>query len=420
MNILLIGGGGREHAMARSISKSPDLHKLYILPGNPGMNSYGINLDISIDKLEEIEKFVLENAIKLIVVGPEGPLVEGFADHFIKHEDILVIGPTKQGAMLEGSKAFAKVFMKNNSIPTARYFECDQFNFNQGYDFIDQLTTSVVLKADGLAAGKGVLIIDDKQEAKEELTKMLNGKFGPASSVVVIEEFLTGIEFSVFVLTDGKDFILLPEAKDYKRIGEGDKGLNTGGMGAVSPVPFFKDELKQKVIDKIITPTIEGLSSDNINYVGFIFFGLINVNGEPYVIEYNCRMGDPESEVVFPRIESDVVEMFESIRHNRLKDYNIVIDPKSAATVVLVSGGYPEEFKKGLEINFAADIESSIVFHSGTKVIDDVLVTNGGRVLAITSFGNDIEEAVKKSLNTAKLIDYEGKYYRKDIGKDLM
>lgn len=420
MNILLIGGGGREHAIARSISKSPVLHKLYILPGNPGMSSYGINLDISIDNLEEIEKFVLDNAVTLIVVGPEAPLVAGFADHFKKHEDILVIGPTKQGAMLEGSKAFAKTFMKNNSIPTARYFECDQFNFNQGYDFIDQLTPPIVLKADGLAAGKGVLIIDDKKEAKDELTKMLNGKFGSASSIVVIEEFLSGIEFSVFVLTDGKDYILLPEAKDYKRIGEGDTGLNTGGMGAISPVPFFNDELREKVVEKIIKPTIDGLASDKIDYVGFIFFGLINVKGEPYVIEYNCRLGDPETEVVFPRIESDVVEMFESIRENKLREFNIVIDPKTAATVVLVSGGYPGEFKKEIEINFAADIEKSIVFHSGTKMNEDSLVTNGGRVFAVTSFGDNINEAVNKSLQTAKLIDYDGKYYRKDIGKDLI
>lgn len=421
MNILLVGGGGREHAIARSISKSPDLHKLFILPGNPGTTSYGINLEsLKMDDFDGIEKFVLENNISLIVVGPEAPLVDGFADVFNKYPEILVIGPSKQGATLEGSKSFAKKFMRNHNIPTAKYFECDQFNYKQGYDFIDQLHPPIVLKADGLAAGKGVLIIHNKKEAQDELNNMLNGKFGTASSVVVIEEFLSGIEFSVFALTDGKDFILLPEAKDYKRIGEGDEGLNTGGMGAVSPVPFFDEVLKEKVLKQIVEPTINGLRIERIDYIGFVFFGLINVDGEPFVIEYNCRLGDPETEVVFPRIESDVVEMFESIRSNTLKDYVLKINPDIAATVVLVSGGYPGDFVKGREILFSDEIEDSIVFHSGTKTKDDALTTNGGRVFAVTSFGNTIEEAVKKSLQSASKIEYEGKYYRKDIGKDLM
>lgn len=420
MNILLVGGGGREHAIARSISKSPTLHKLYILPGNPGTTSYGINLDLDIDDTIEIEKFVLANAITLIIVGPEAPLVAGFADRYKKHKDILVIGPTKAGAMLEGSKAFAKTFMKQHKIPTAKYYECDEINYKQGLDFINSLTPPIVLKADGLAAGKGVLILDDKDEAQDELMKMLNGKFGAASAKVVIEEFLSGIEFSVFALTDGKDYILLPEAKDYKRIGEKDTGLNTGGMGAVSPVPFYNEELRSKVINRIIEPTIKGLQIEDIEYKGFIFFGLINVGGDPYVIEYNCRLGDPETEVIFPRIDSDVVEMFESIRNNKLKDFDIKINPKVATTIVLVSGGYPEEFEKGKEILFEVDIEESIVFHSGTKTVDNSLVTNGGRVFAVTSLANSIEEAINTSLNSASKIDYEGKYCRKDIGSDLL
>ncbi|MBK8701528.1 MAG: phosphoribosylamine--glycine ligase [Saprospiraceae bacterium] len=420
MNVILIGNGGRENALARAIAQSTMLHTLYILPGNPGTAAYGVNVPIPAKNTDDIEKFALDHEVSLIVVGPEAPLVDGFADHFKKHPHILVVGPSAYGAQLEGSKAFAKKFMQRHHIPTARYFECDATNLNQGIDFLRLLQSPYVLKADGLAAGKGVLIINDISEAEHELTAMLNGKFGDASATVVIEEFLSGIEFSVFALTDGKDYVLLPEAKDYKRIGEGDAGLNTGGMGAVSPVPFCNEALMQKVIDRIVAPTINGLHAEEIDYKGFVFFGLINVNGDPFVIEYNCRMGDPETEVVFPRIDADVLSMFEAIRHQQLGAFEMKFVPGTAVAVMMVSGGYPGDYETGKEITLGIVHEDSIVFHAGTTLTDGKLVTSGGRVLAVTSFGKDIAEAASRSYQTVENIYFEGAYYRKDIGKDLM
>lgn len=417
---MLIGSGGREHALARSIHHSKLLQKLYILPGNPGTDAYGENITLDITDNNLLKEFVSKHEIAIIVVGPEAPLVNGLADQFLNSETI-VIGPSQAGAMLEGSKAYAKEFMQRHHIPTAKYFECNIDNLEEGFTFLHSLKAPYVLKADGLAAGKGVLIIDNIEEAKEELKAMLNGKFGAASSVVVVEEFLSGVEFSVFALTDGHDYVLLPEAKDYKRIGEKDTGLNTGGMGAISPVPFFDEELKSKVIVQIVDPTIKGLSKDGIPYCGFVFFGLINVNGNPFVIEYNCRMGDPETEVVFPRIQSDVLELFKSVRGGKLNQKSIEVDKRIAATVVMVSGGYPESYTKGKPISIPQILpESSIIFHSGTSLVDSKLVTSGGRVLAITSFGNNIEDAVKQSLAVADAVSYEEKYYRRDIGQDLL
>lgn len=414
-----MGSGGREHALALGLSKGRDLETLYIAPGNPGTEQLGTNVKLDMGDFLQVEAFVLEKGIDMIVVGPEAPLVAGIADHFKKHSHIQVIGPSAQGAQLEGSKAFSKKFMQRHQVPTAGYFECDATNLQQGIDFLRSMPGPYVLKADGLAAGKGVLIIDDIQEAEEALTEMLNGMFGEASATVVIEEFLSGIEFSVFALTNGKQYILLPEAKDYKRIGEGDQGLNTGGMGAVSPVPFVDDHMKQLVEERIVKPTVAGLAAEEIDYQGFIFFGLINVNGAPYVIEYNCRMGDPETEVVFPRISSDVLEMMKACADHQLDQYQLQVNPQTAVTVMMVSGGYPGDYEKGKEINIEYQGDS-MVFHAGTSMKEGKLVTSGGRVLAVTSFADSIKAAAVASYKAIDEIYFEGAYYRRDIGGDLI
>ena len=419
MKVLLLGSGGREHALALGLSKGRDMETLYIAPGNPGTEQLGTNVKLDMGDFQQVEAFVLEKGIDMIVVGPEAPLVAGIADHFKKHSHIQVIGPSAQGAQLEGSKAFSKKFMQRHQVPTAGYFECDATNLQQGIDFLRSMPGPYVLKADGLAAGKGVLIIDDIQEAEEALTEMLNGMFGEASATVVIEEFLSGIEFSVFALTNGKQYILLPEAKDYKRIGEGDQGLNTGGMGAVSPVPFVDDQMKQLVEERIVKPTVAGLAAEEIDYQGFIFFGLINVNGAPYVIEYNCRMGDPETEVVFPRISSDVLEMMKACADQQLDQYQLQVNPQTAVTVMMVSGGYPGDYEKGKEINIEYQGDS-MVFHAGTSMKEGKLVTSGGRVLAVTSFADSIEAAAVASYKAIDEIYFAGAYYRRDIGGDLV
>lgn len=421
MNILIIGSGGREHALAWKIAQSPNCTQLFIAPGNPGTALCGINVALQINDFEGLKKFSLDNDISMIVVGPEAPLVDGITDAF-KSDDtkhIHVLGPSAYAAQLEGSKAFAKQFMQKYNIPTAAYLEVSQENIAEGMSFLDTLSGPYVLKADGLAAGKGVLIVDKVETAKENLAEMLNGQFGKASEKVVIETFLDGIEFSVFALTDGKDFVILPEAKDYKRIGEGDTGLNTGGMGAVSPVPFVDDDMWQKVINTIVKPTIDGIHAEGMDYKGFVFFGLIKVGNDPFVIEYNCRMGDPETEVVFPRIESDIVTLFADVFTANLKNTQLQISEKSAATVMMVSGGYPGDFEKHKVISGADEVTSSIVFHSGTTQKDGNTVTNGGRVMAITTLHEDFREAVKISLANADQIDYVGKNYRRDIGFDL-
>lgn len=420
MNVILIGNGGREHALAKSMSESAALTKLYIAPGNPGTALHGTNVDIKVNDFANLEAFALVNDVTLIVVGPEAPLVDGIANYFKKHAHICVVGPTAHGAQLEGSKAFAKKFMLHRGIPTAKYFECDATNLHQGVDFLHTLKPPYVLKADGLAAGKGVLIIDNVVEAEHELTSMLNGKFGQASSTVVIEEFLSGIEFSVFAITDGRSYLLMPEAKDYKRIGEGDTGLNTGGMGAVSPVPFVDKAMMDKVIERIVKPTIDGFVHDEIDYRGFVFFGLINVNGEPYVIEYNCRMGDPETEVVIPRIKSDLLPIFMSLKDQTLHQHSLEIKDEVATTVMLVSGGYPGDYPTGHSIEIGQLHSDSFAYHAGTKMNGGDLVTSGGRVMAITSFGGDIETALSKSYTSIEKIKFGGMYFRKDIGRDLL
>jgi phosphoribosylamine--glycine ligase len=420
MKILLIGSGGREHALAQKISYSPLCDQLYTMPGNPGTAQYGINIGGVVTDFVHISNFCKEHQINMVVVGSELPLCEGITDYLQEHNPkIIVIGPTAKGAKLEGSKSFAKEFMQRHKIPTAAYFRCTQSNIQEGIEFLKTMSAPYVLKADGLAGGKGVLILEEETEAIGELESMLGGKFGQASTCVVIEEFLSGIEFSVFVLTDGKSYYLLPEAKDYKRVGEGDKGLNTGGMGAISPVPFLNEELLQKVKHQIIEPTVNGLYKDEIDYKGFIFFGLINVNGSPYVIEYNCRMGDPETEVVMPRLESDIVEAFEALKTQSLHLLKADYSPLAAATVILVSGGYPGKFETGKSITGLEDVNDCFVFHAGTHIESDRLVTAGGRVLAITSMGEDFKEAVNNSLANAERINYDGKYYRRDIGFDL-
>lgn len=422
MRILLIGSGGREHAIAWKLAQSKKLDKLFIAPGNAGTLQVGTNVDIGVNDIERIGKFVLSERIGMVVVGPEEPLVKGLHDYFLGHNDlkhIPVIGPSKDGAMLEGSKDFAKQFMVRNHIPTARYKSFTSGGLHDALRFLETLKPPYVLKADGLAAGKGVLILDDMEEAGKELELMFAGKFGQASATVVIEEFLKGTELSVFVLTDGKSYVLLPEAKDYKRIGEGDNGLNTGGMGAVSPVPFANEAFMKKVKDTIIQPTIDGLQREKIFYRGFIFFGLINVNGDPYVIEYNVRMGDPETEVVMPRIKNDLAEVFEAVAKGELDRINIEIDPRTVTTVMLVSGGYPGAYANGKVMTGLTNIRDSILFHAGTRLSDGYTVTNGGRVLAVSSYGNTIKEAVSISNKNAALIDFEGKYYRKDIGFDI-
>ena len=422
MNILLLGSGGREHAMARSLAKSKRLNQLYIAPGNAGTSQHGTNIPLDILDFDIIKSWSQDKKIDMIIVGPEAPLVEGIydvikGDETTKH--IAVIGPSSDGAMLEGSKSFAKKFMSEFNVPTAAYLEVTKDNLEEGINYLSNNVGPYVLKADGLAAGKGVLIIDDTQEAINSLKVMLAGQFGQASAIVVIEQFLDGIEFSVFALTDGKDYVILPVAKDYKRIGEGDTGLNTGGMGAVSPPPFVTDELMQKVENRIVKPTIEGISKRGFDYVGFVFIGLIRVNNEPFVIEYNCRMGDPETEVVFPRIQSDVVDLMEAASRGTLAEVQIDINPLTAAAVMLVSGGYPEAYQKEKLVTNIPTTYNSIIFHAGTKVEDKKIVTNGGRVIAITSFGEDYKCALDSAKKIAEEIQFEGKYYRKDIGFDL-
>jgi len=423
MKILLLGSGGREHAFAWKLSQSPLCEKLFIAPGNAGTSQYGENVAIGINDFTAIEKFVLENKVELVVVGPEDPLVNGIYDYFQSKEElknIPVIGPSKTGAQLEGSKAFAKQFMVRHRIPTAAYGEFTIENLEDGFDFIDEQNPPIVLKADGLAAGKGVLIVPEHGEAKENLREMIEqNKFGKASAKVVIEQFLKGIEFSVFVLTDGNNYKILPHAKDYKRIGEGDTGLNTGGMGCISPVPFVNDEMMRKVEERVIIPTIEGLKKDNIVYKGFIYIGLMNVNGDPYVIEYNCRMGDPETEIVLPRIKNDLVDLLIAVGNDNLQEKQIEIDERAAATVIVASGGYPEDYAKGKEITGLESVNDSIAFHAGTKKEGGKILTNGGRVLAVTSFGKDIHEAVAKSNSSIEKINFEGKYYRRDIGYEF-
>ena len=423
MNILILGSGGREHAFAWKLAQSKKLGKLYIAPGNAGTASVGTNVDISVNDFEAIKKFVLENAINMVVVGPEDPLVKGIYDFFqadAQLKNISVIGPQKAGAELEGSKDYSKKFMIRHGIPTARYETFTKDTLAEGLKFLETLEPPYVLKADGLAAGKGVVIPTTLEDAKTELTEMLaHAKFGAASAKVVIEEFLKGIELSVFVLTDGNSYKILPAAKDYKRIGEGDKGLNTGGMGAISPVPFANEAFIKKVEDRVIIPTINGLKKEGIVYKGFIFIGLMNDNGDPKVIEYNVRMGDPETESVIPRIKSDLLDLFEGVANGNLNEKTFEVDERFATTVMMVAGGYPEEYNKGDVMTGFELVEGSLAFHAGTKQNGNDVVTNGGRVIAITSFGNTMEEALKKSFANADSIQYKGKYYRRDIGKDL-
>ncbi len=424
MKVLLLGSGGREHAFAWKIAQSSTLEELFIAPGNAGTRAHGTNVAIDTTDFEAVKAFVLEKKINMVVVGPEDLLVLGIHDFFLADDElknIPVIGPDKEGAQLEGSKDFSKKFMMRHNIPTAKYATFTKDTLEEGYAFLESLKPPFVLKADGLCAGKGVLILDNLKEAKSELKNMLaDAKFGEASSRVVIEQFLKGIELSVFVITDGDSFKILPEAKDYKRIGEGDKGLNTGGMGAISPVPFADDTFKEKIKNQIIIPTVKGLKSEGINYKGFIFFGLISVKGEPYVIEYNCRMGDPETEVVIPRLKSDLLDLFEGVASGTLSERDVLFDDRSACTVMMVSGGYPESFEKGKQIYGLNAVTDSIVFHAGTSSDGPAVMSNGGRVLSITSYGKDLTVALRRSYETADKIEFENSYYRKDIGFDVL
>jgi len=422
MKILIIGGGGREHALAWKMAQSPQLESLFIAPGNAGTAEVGTNVPVGVEDFEGIKKLVLDEGIDLMVVGPEAPLVAGIADFFKADPDLQgvgVIGPTRAGAKLEGSKDVAKIFMEENNIPTGKFRTFIEYTVSEGKEYLAKLEAPYVLKADGLAAGKGVLIIDNLEEAQQELENMVKGKFGEASKKVVVEEYLSGIELSVFVLTDGEGYVILPEAKDYKRIGEGDTGLNTGGMGAISPVPFADRAFLQKVEERIVKPTIQGLKDRAIDYKGFIFIGLMNKGGDPYVIEYNVRLGDPESEVVLPRIKTDFVELMKATAEGRLSEMEIELDERTVATVMLVSGGYPGSYEKGKEITGIDQVEESVVFHAGTKPDGDKVVTSGGRVIAVSSFGRNMKEALDASYKSAEKIRFEGKYNRSDIGFDL-
>ncbi|MDT0685498.1 phosphoribosylamine--glycine ligase [Autumnicola psychrophila] len=423
MKILILGAGGREHTFAHMISQSERCSKLFVAPGNAGTSKIAENVDLKVTDFEAIKNFVLEKGIEMLVVGPEDPLVEGIADFFTQNEqlkNVKLIGPSKRGALLEGSKERAKEFMLMHKIPTAAYESFTEESLEAGKSFLEMLDAPYVLKADGLAAGKGVLILEDLEEAKAELERMLAGKkFGAASAKVVIEEFLDGIELSVFVLTDGKNYKILPTAKDYKRIGEGDTGLNTGGMGAISPVPFADKEFMQKIEERIVKPTVDGLNEEDISYKGFIFIGLIKVNNDPYVIEYNVRMGDPETEVVLPRIKSDLVEVLEKTFDSKLDEVNLEIDDRAATTVMMVSGGYPEAYEKGKEISGLDEVEDSLLFHAGTKLENGKVVTSGGRVIAITSLDMDYKKALKKSYQNAEKLHFDKMYFRKDLGFDL-